>query len=299
MDILIPEVLNKGMSKYSSDCELSRLSSMRVGGIADFVAYPESVGELIRLVRAFTLLDIRYFIVGGGTNSLFLTDRFSGVIISTREIRKIGFDGEMFFAECGASLSHLLRFAGEQGFGGVEGMHQIPGTVGGALRSNAGAFGHQIEDILIDAELYFPEFDRVVSLKNSSMRFGYRESLIKHSDAVVLSARFKLKPRPRADIIADARAFGKKRNDTQPRGVYSVGSIFKRADSVSAGYYIDRCGLKGYKIGGASVSEKHAGFIVNRGSAVWRDVKALIGLIESTVNQRFGIVLEKEIEIVE
>lgn len=298
MDILIPEVLSKGKLKYSKGYELTRLSAMRVGGESDYVAYPGSLKELLWIVRACNTLNIRYFLIGAGTNTLFLTDEFKGLIISTRNINYIGFDGELFYAECGAMLGNLLRFAAKRGFGGAEGLYHIPGTVGGALRSNAGAFGHQLEDILVDADLYLPEFDKTVTYGNKSLRLAYRDSLIKHSDAVVMSLRFRLKPRAEDDIISDVKAFGKRRLDTQPRGVSSLGSVFKRVDSVSAGYYIEKCGLKGYTVGGASVSQKHAGFIVNHGNARWQEVEELLCVIESSVYRAFGIVLDKEIEVV-
>lgn len=289
--------LEEGKFKFKRNYNLRELSSIKIGPTADFIVEPENINELVNIVSYLQKGGYNYKVIGGLTNTLFACQRYSGVIISTSRIRAISCQGDEICAECGLRLKALMSYAEKLGLGGYPGLCHIPGCVGAAVRGNVGAFGNEIADIFVEGK-FLHKNGEIISLSHRDMRFGYRSSILKSEPLVLLSARFKLQKLPN-EIIKEAReSCLAKRRDSQPLGDRSLGSIFMKADGVSAGYYIDLAGLKGFRVGDAAVSTKHAGFIVNLGNATPQDVIALIEHIKGTVFSRFGVRLTEEIEII-
>ena len=293
------DYISSGKFEYKENYNLSKLSSMKVGGIARIIVMPSSVGQLADLVRFLTEAGESFITVGGCTNILFATDLYDGVIISTRHLRGLSLCNDHIVAECGASLSSIMKFAKDLGYGGAEELSLIPGSVGAAVCGNSGAHGKEISDIVADVTLFRPFDAEIITLDREQMQFAYRSSIIKSGlDAVVLSCEIALGAIDPEESDLRRRSFLEARRALQPFDEPSLGSVFKRVCGVSAGYYIEKAGLKGYRIGGAAVSSKHAGFIVTSPGATWREVLCLIELIEARVFKCFGIDLEREITVI-
>ncbi len=289
------DIIKKSGVEYLTNVDIARLSTIGVHSTAAFVATPKSTDGLLLLVRELYSGGIPHKIVGGMSNVMPRSDFYSGVLINTRKIDRKNVAEASISAECGVSLSHIVRALMQNNLGGMSQLFHIPGTLGGSVRGNAGAHGIEISDVLEWAEVYIPSRDKAVSLTNSEMKFGYRTSRIKSEGGVLLSARLRAVPCDRNLTQTEIKHFRDLRKN-QPQGVRTLGSTFKRVDGVSAGYYIDKCGLKGVSVGGALVSDVHAGFIVNRGDATPNDLVTLIDFIKNRVFSEFGILLEEEID---
>lgn len=281
---------------YDPSQILADISSVRIGREPTLVAFPRCDGELLVLLRYLYASNVNYKLVGGMTNLLPSDNKYDGVIICTSKMRDISFCGNLMTVSCGVRLSGAIIRAAEYSLGGLEALSGIPGTVGGMIYSNAGAFGSEISDFLVSARLYSPSLDREFSLDKCELSFGYRDSILKESDYALISATLGLSSADKGDVLSEISKLKERRRATQPIGEFSLGSVFKRVGDSSAAYYIDKSGLKGYRIGGAAVSEKHAGFIVNAGGATALDYKRLVTHIEDTVYSKYGITLEKEVE---
>ena len=268
---------------------LREYCSMRVGGPARLAAFPETAEELAALLRA----GGRRVVLGGGSNVLFPDEGYDGTVIFTTRLCGLTADGCMLSAQAGVPLSAAARRALECGLGGLAFAYGIPGTVGGGVYMNAGAYGGQIADCLVRATLLDAAGEpRVVPA--SELALGYRSSALMDGDWTLLSADFALVPAPPEEIRAEME-----RNMQQPLEYPSCGSTFKRPPGQYAGALIERCGLKGCTVGGAQVSEKHAGFVVNRGDATSADVRALIAHIQRVVAEKTGVLLECEVRIID
>ena len=278
---------------------MSSISSARIHSHARAVAYPKSEEELVRLIDTLNDEEIRYLVVGGMSNVIFKADRYNGVLIKTDEITTKTVAENLFVASCGLRLGTALDFISGFDLGGIEGLYGIPGTLGGMVKQNAGAFGYEIADCFLEANCYIPDIRTVKRVTKEEMLFSYRESVLGKIKAVLINATLRLVVKGREDILAEVGEYRQKRLRSQPLQYPSLGSVFKRYDGVSAGYYIDKAGLKGYSIGGARVSEKHAGFIVNTGGASAKDYLLLVEYVKDRVYSEFSIELEEEIEIIE
>lgn len=280
---------------------MSRHTSFRVGGPARRMAFPKSGEQLVLLLSFAWECGARPLVIGNGTNLLAPDEGLDRLVIDTSAaLNRVGPGGEpgTLTAEAGASLARLADFACKQGLTGLEFAHGIPGTVGGAVCMNAGAYGGEMQQAVQSVSVLFPE-EGVKSLSNEEMDFGYRRSLLSgHPDAVVLSAVFRLTPGDPEAIRKTMRDLMARRRASQPLDQPSAGSTFKRPTGYFAGTLIDECGLKGLTVGGAQVSEKHAGFIVNRGGATAADVAALIAQVQERVFEQTGVRLEPEVRIV-
>lgn len=291
------EFLEEGKFKFKRNYNLKELSSIKIGPKADIIVEPESIEGLTAIIAYLRRAGYNYKVIGGLTNTLFACRRYSGVIISTSSIRALSCEGNEIYAECGLRLAALMSYAERLGLGGYPGLCHIPGSVGAAIRGNAGAFGNEIADIFVEGQ-FLDRNGRIMRLACNDMRFGYRSSLLKSEPMILLSANFRFLKKPQEDIRAERERCLALRREAQPLGERSLGSIFMKADGISAGYYIDLAGLKGYRVGDAAVSTKHAGFIVNLGNATATDVLTLIEHIKGTVFSRFGVRLTEEIEII-
>ena len=287
-------IQNAGI-EYSRDVDISRLCTIGVLSRAALLANPTTTDELARLVYMLCVEGIPYHVVGGMSNVLPSGELYNGVLVLTRRIDGKSINGDMIFAECGATLSSIVNLLMQNGLGGLAQLYHIPGTLGGAVRGNSGAFGLEISDVLECATVYLPDLNEKKKASAFEMQFGYRTSVIKTCGGIVLSAVLKAVPRDNVVTAAEISRLSELRA-SQPRGVRTLGSTFKRVNGKSAGYYIDRCGLKGLAVGGAAVSEIHAGFIINRGGATPYDVLTLIDLIKDRVYNQFGVLLEEEID---
>lgn len=250
------------------------------------------------LIDALNDAGIPHVLLGGMSNVLFKTKTYNGVVVKTTKIKSKNEAESRVALLCGDRMSRIAFEIAERDLGGFEGLVGIPGTVGGMVRQNAGAFGYEISDRFIEAICYIPTTRTVRKYTRSDMCFSYRYSVLITDGAILLSATFDAVCKKRADILSEIDTYRARRLATQPTDMPSLGSTFKRHDGVSAGFYIDRAGLKGYSIGGARISEKHAGFIVNVGNATSDDYLKLIDYTKERVYSVFGIILREEIEII-
>ncbi len=278
---------------------LAKHSTFKIGGAAEYCAFPKTVGELCALIKAAKANGVSARVFGGASNVLFSSEGISGLVIFTTEMKGISLENGGIRAFAGTRLSELCNFAARSGLCGAEFLFGIPGTVGGAVYMNAGAHGGEVSHILVESICYDEENGEIVTLSAEEHCFGYRESVLKHSPLTVLSSLFKLEHGDRAEIEAKMKALTEKRRASQPLEMPSAGSVFKRPAVGFAGKYIEDAGLKGARIGGAEISKKHAGFIVNAGGATSTDVLALAETAKAEVLARFGVELESEIIYVE
>ena len=281
---------------------LSRRTSGRSGGPARRMAFPRTGEQLVLLMSFADLCGARPLIIGKGTNLLVPDEGLDRLVIDTSTaLDHVEADAGVgcVTAAAGASLTRVAEVACRMGLTGLEFAHGIPGTVGGGICMNAGAYGGEIAQVAERVTVLFPE-DGVQTLSNAEMEFGYRHSLLTaHPEAVVLSAEFRLRPGDTDAIRERMRDLMARRRTSQPLELPSAGSTFKRPEGYYAGTLIEQCGLKGLTVGGAQVSEKHAGFVVNRGGASFSDVTGLIRQVQERVYQQTGIRLEPEVRIIE
>ena len=282
--------------EFSFSYPLSRLTSLRIGGPADALALPKSREALIRLLSALHREGIPRRIIGNGTNLLAPDEGYRGVIVCTRRLHQITFGAHTVSADCGIGLPRLARLASERGIGGFSQLVGIPATLGGAIYMNAGAGGEAVGDRVLTVLAVPRDGGKPITLTRDECHFSYRKSMFSSRGLLVLSATLGGDPLPPRDLLLSAEAALAYRRATQPKGIPNAGSVFKRPKGDYAGRLIEAAGLKGYRIGGAMVSEKHAGFIVNAGGATAADFMALVEHIRITVAERFGVWLEREIE---
>lgn len=298
----LDEMIAKYLPDLSVACEepMSRHTSFRIGGGARRMAFPER-GEQLVLLHSFALeCGARPLVVGNGTNLLVADEGLDRLVIETSGMNRLemGQEPDTVVAEAGVTLVRLADFACRAGLAGLEFAHGIPGTVGGGICMNAGAYDGEMKQVVSRATVLFPE-EGVRVLSGEEMAFGYRHSLLTdRPDAVVLSAEFHLSPGREETIRERMRELMQRRKASQPLEWPSAGSTFKRPAGYFAGTLIDQCGLKGLTVGGAQVSEKHAGFVINRGGATCADVTALIGEVQARVLERTGVHLEPEVKII-
>ena len=284
-----------GQENVLFDEPLSRHTSFRIGGPADAFAAPADADELEQVLSLCGEEKISYTILGNGTNILADDDGYRGVIIQIcKNFAAHEADENIVRAGAGMLLAALSSFCTQNSLTGMEFASGIPGTVGGAVFMNAGAYGGEIKDIIRFATVYEPG-KGVYDLTKEELKLGYRSSIVKDTDMIVLQAEFELKEGDGAAIRARVEELKELRTSRQPLEFPSAGSTFKRPPGNFAGKLIQDAGLRGYSIGGAQVSEKHCGFVINTGSATSADVKALMDYIVKTVEDRFGVTLEREV----
>ena len=281
---------------------LSKHSSFKIGGGARYAIFPKSKDELISAIETVTRNNAKLAIVGNGSNLLFDDDGFDGAIIFTKNMSSTEYvhsaSGTFIRAECGKSLTELASETGKKhSLTGLEFAYGIPGTLGGAVYMNAGAYGGQMSDVVIETEYFDPSTNEIKVVSKEEHDFSYRHSIFEdHPEYVILSTLLELKEGNAEDIFAAMSKNINARKEKQPLEYPNAGSTFKRpGGNLFAGKLIEDSGLKGYTVGGAQVSEKHAGFIINRGGATCRDVLAVIEHTKNTVLEKFGVELECEV----
>lgn len=276
---------------------LKKHCSFGVGGPADYYCEAKNIKELTDLIKFSKKARIPYLIIGAGTNILFDDKGFRGIVIKMN-LKNIKIQNSKIIADAGASISALIQESLKNNLQGLEKWAGLPGTVGGAVAGNAGCNGLEIKDILVKAKLLNPLTGKIKEVNNKYFKFKYRESILKKSGEILISAAFELK---KAKSIENFKKILKEilssRLKKQPFGP-SAGSFFKNPSAQKpAGFLIEKAGLKGKKIGNAQISEKHANFIINLGNASSKDILSLARLIQKTVKKAFKITLKPEVQI--
>ena len=279
------------------DAEMRQYTTLRLGGKADWLAFPRNAEEIAALYAEAGQAGLPVTVIGHGSNLLVLDGGIRGLVIRVeKNMRSIRREGNRLIAQAGAMLGTVAVAAAEAGLTGLEFASGIPGTVGGGMTMNAGAYGGEMSDVTVPVDGITPD-GKPVSLNRDEMRFGYRTSAVKQLDFIVTEVTMELQPGDPAEIRAKMSELNARRAEKQPLDVPSAGSTFKRPEGFFAAALIDQCGLKGCSIGGAQVSRKHAGFLVNNGSSS-RDYLALVRHVQQVVQEQTGIQLEPEIRIV-
>ncbi len=276
---------------------LAPYCSMKAGGKAKYFCLPKTAEELISALRYFRERGEKHIVVGNCSNLLFTDEGYDGAVIIAAGIRGSKSEDGNITAYCGETLSSLARIACENSLTGLEFCYGIPGTVGGGVYMNAGAYGGEISQAFRCGK-FLDENNEILSLNNEEMDFGYRKSVLNRKNLVLLSAEFACQKGEKAAIRARMDELMAKRKASQPLEYPSCGSAFKRPEGHYAGALIEQCGLKGLTVGGAQVSVKHAGFIINVGNATATDVIALLKLVSDTVFEKTGVRLEPEIRVI-
>ena len=299
--------LDKQMEDYLPDVRvlreepMARHTSFRVGGPARRMAFPEKGEQLVLLLSMAWECGARPLVIGNGTNLLAPDSGLDRLVVETSGLSRLDMGEEpgSLLAESGVPLARLADFACRQGLTGLEFAHGIPGTVGGGVCMNAGAYGGELKQVVSGVSALFPE-EGVKFLTGEELAFGYRRSfLTEHPEAVVLYAVFRLSAGDPEAIRETQRSLMARRKASQPLEWPSAGSTFQRPEGHFAGTLIEQCGLKGLGVGGAQVSEKHAGFLINRGGATCADIKELIRQVQEAALEKTGVRLEPEVKIVE
>ncbi len=282
---------------YLTEALLKDYTSFKIGGKADIMVFPESEEKLSAIVSCVSREDINLLVIGKGSNMLANDEGFRGVVINTCRMDKIELvDETTVICQSGAPLSRLCRFALDNSLTGLEFAFGIPGTAGGAAYMNAGAYGGEMKDVLVSCSHIQPD-GSTSSFSDDELELGYRHSVYSDTKNIITSLTIKLSKGDKTDIKARMDELMAKRKEKQPLEYPSAGSTFKRPEGYFAGALIEQCGLKGYTSGGAQVSEKHAGFVINIGGATADDVKAVIEHCKKTVYDTTGVLLEPEVKI--
>lgn len=283
--------------KIKVDEPMKKHISFKVGGPADFLVKPETEAELSEIIKFAKRENIPFLVIGNGSNLLIKDGGIRGIVIELSDnFNNYEIEGNIIKAQSGALLSILGRNALKNSLTGFEFAAGIPGTLGGALAMNAGAYGGEMKQVIKTARLMDTE-GNIFELSNEEMKFEYRRSLLTTKDYIVLSAVIELQKGNADDIKATMVDYANRRTTKQPLNFPSAGSTFKRPEGHFAAKLIDDCGLRGLTLRGAQVSDKHCGFVINSGDANAKDILDLMFIVKSTVNAKFGIMLEEEVKI--
>ncbi|MEG0857094.1 MAG: UDP-N-acetylmuramate dehydrogenase [Terrisporobacter sp.] len=271
--------------------------SFRVGGPADFLVKPKTEEELSKVIKFAKKGNIPYLIIGNGSNLLVKDGGIRGIVIELSDnFNNYEIEGKVMKAQSGALLAILGRNALKNSLTGLEFAAGIPGTLGGALAMNAGAYGGEMKNVVKSVRLMNTDGD-IFELSNEDMKFEYRKSILSKEDYIVLSAVMELQEGNCDEIKKIMEDYANRRTTKQPLNFPSAGSTFKRPEGYFAAKLIDDCGLRGLTLRGAQVSDKHCGFVINMGEANAKDILDLMFIVKSTVNAKFDIMLEEEVKI--
>ena len=288
--------LNDNRIEYQLSVNIAEYVSFKVGGVGTIIAFPSTQQQLCDLI-CFVNNKMKYFILGCGTNCYF--SDYEGIIISTKKLNIIFSTNNKLMAECGASLTKCALHAYQNSLTGIEFLYGIPGSVGGGLYMNASAFGGMISQVVTECTAFNIDTGKTLTLSNCDMHFEPKKSIFMDCKIIVLSAVFDLSLFDKKIIKKTMDNFLIKRYSSQPLNLPNAGSAFKRPKNAYASELIDKAGLMGVSVGDAEISTKHAGFIINKGNATSSDVNSLIGLIKTTIKNKFDVDLEEEIIYVE
>ena len=292
-DIFEPELAGR----VRTDLDMSLYTSFKTGGKADLAVFPESSEELQSFVEAFDKNGIDFITLGNCTNVLVSDEGIRGAVLFTSGLKGLSVEDNVITALSGSLMSETASFAARHSLSGMEALNGIPGSVGGGVYMNAGAYDGEVKNILVSVDA----MDRQGNLKRyvaEDASLSYRHSIFSENGETIVRARFALSEGEEKEIRSRMSDYNARRREKQPLEYPSAGSTFKRPEGYYAGALIEQSGLKGVSVGGAMVSEKHAGFIINKGSATSADILNLIEHVRETVYQHFGVMLEPEIKMI-
>lgn len=286
--------LNEPMAKHTT---------FRVGGPADFFVIPATRKALIMLLNLCLKRNLPYFILGRGSNLIVSDKGIRGVVISTSHLNQLIYRDDQVTVDCGYDLWKLSKNTARRGLSGLEFACGIPGSVGGAVFMNAGAYDSEISQVLVSSKVLeiSPQSKtpcKIRVLTAQEHQFSYRHSVLQHESFIHLNSTFRLKQGNRESLLKEIDRLTRERESKQPLELPSAGSVFRRPEGFFVGKLIQDCNLKGLRIGGAAISEKHCGFIVNLGNATANDILTLIEHVRNTIQQRFGVLLQTEVRFV-
>ena len=276
---------------------MNRHTSFHIGGPADYYAEPTSVEELSALLKILCRYHVTPVILGNGSNVLVSDEGIRGMVIATGMLQGIRIEDDIVSAKAGELLSKTAACARDASLTGMEFAHGIPGSVGGAVYMNAGAYGGEMK-LILDSVLAADPAGTLHRMKTEELNLGYRKSIFQQNGWLILEADFRLEQGDKDEISNQMNELIARRKSSQPLEFYSAGSTFKRPEGYYAGTLIDQTGLKGLSFGDAQVAEKHAGFIINRGNASCEDVLSLIREVQKRVYEKFGVMLEPEVRMI-
>lgn len=280
------------------DEPLKNHTTFKIGGNCIALIEPREVSDIVEAIKICRENNIKFFIIGNGSNLLVSDEGYNGVIIKLKgEFSTIKVEGEYLIVNSGAKLSEVYTVAYENSLTGFEFASGIPGTIGGAIYMNAGAYGGEMKDIVESVQVLDLDNFELRELKNEELEFSYRKSIIQRKNYIVTSIKLKLQKGNKEEIKDVYEDLRERRNSKQPLNFGSAGSTFKRPEGHFASKLIEDAGLKGYHINDAWVSEKHSGFVVNKGNASYKEVMELIEYVQKVVFEKFGVKLETEVRI--
>lgn len=280
------------------DEPLKNHTTFKIGGNCIALIEPREISDIVETIKICRENSIKFFVIGNGSNLLVPDEGYNGVIIKLKsEFSTIQVEGEYLIVNSGAKLSEVYTVAYENSLTGFEFASGIPGTIGGAIYMNAGAYGREMKDIVESVEVLDLDNFELKELKNEELEFSYRKSIIQRKNYIVTTIKLKLQKGNKEEINAVYEDLRDRRNSKQPLNFGSAGSTFKRPEGHFASKLIEDAGLKGYHINDAWVSEKHSGFIVNKGNASYKEVMELIEYVQKVVFEKFGVKLETEVRI--
>ncbi|WBB30422.1 UDP-N-acetylmuramate dehydrogenase [Parvimonas micra] len=280
------------------DEPLKNHTTFKIGGNCIALIEPREVSDIVETIKICRENSIKFFVIGNGSNLLFPDEGYNGVIIKLKgEFSTIQVEGEYLIVNSGAKLSEVYTVAYENSLTGFEFASGIPGTIGGAIYMNAGAYGGEMKDIVESVQVLDLDNFELRELKNEELEFSYRKSIIQRKNYIVTTIKLKLQKGNKEEIKAVYEDLRERRNSKQPLNFGSAGSTFKRPEGHFASKLIEDAGLKGYHINDAWVSEKHSGFVVNKGNASYKEVMELIEYVQNVVFEKFGVKLETEVRI--
>ena len=284
-------------SKVKTNEDMSKYTSFKAGGTAKFLIKANTIEDINNILKIVKENNISLVVIGNGSNILFRDEGFNGIVLKI-ELNRFEIKNDRVIADAGVKNAIIARKLFENSLQGFEGLAGIPGTIGGAIRMNAGAYGTEIKDVL--ESVTYIDFNtlEINTIKNEECNFSYRHSVFCENKNIIISCILKLSEGNKENIQAKMEEYAKARKEKQPLEYPSAGSTFKRGEDFITAQIIDECGLKGYKIGGAEVSEKHAGFIINKENATATDIIELIEYVKKVVKEKSNKDIELEIEIV-
>lgn len=298
MTIIYNELVSLDIGKVIQDEPMYKHTTYKVGGPARIFLEPRGIEELKVGLDYIRGQHLKHMVLGKGSDLLFSDSVYEGVIISLNALNNVHYNGNIIKAQAGVGLIGLAYQSAKVGLSGFEFMGGIPGTIGGALYMNAGAYKYCIADVF-ESCLILNENNEIITLNKEQMQFGYRHSVLQeHPEWIILEGTFKMNVKDPHEIRAVLDKRKERRMSSQPWNFASAGSVFRNPEEKAAWQYVDEAGLRGYEIGGAQVSLKHSNFIVNNGYASAKDVLDLIHLVEKSVKDKFGVELKKEVILV-
>lgn len=291
--------INENLGDFFYDDPMKNHTSFCVGGPAKLLIKPNDEEALIEILKSIRKNNYKYYILGNCTNIIVKDKGFDGIIIKLKnklnDVKKVS-DKEIF-AGTGASMKKISEFAMENSLTGLEFAHGIPGSLGGAIVMNAGAYDGEIKNVCKSVRLLDENLE-VIEVPGDEMNFAYRHSLVQERDLIVLGATFSLEDGNKVEIREKYEEFDQRRADKQPLDMPSAGSTFKRPTGYFAGKLIDDSGLRGFTHKGAGISQKHCGFVVNKNKATAQDILETIEIVQKVVHDKFDVTLEREVKII-